>query len=128
MDTGIACFSQSITSPTTLVSHPHWGAIFETAVIGEIRKLASALPYKINMHHWRTTGGAEVDLILEANSTYYPIEVKATASPSRKDTSGISAFRKSYPKLKIEKGLVIAPCDQFLPISERDYAFPWDSE
>ena len=127
-DTGLACFLQSISSPAALTSHPHWGGIYETAVINDIRKLAGALPFKVAMYHWRSTGGAEVDLILEVNSTLYPIEIKSTATPSRQDTTGISAFRNTYPDLKIERGLVIAPCDRLLQISNSDYAMPWDSE
>ena len=127
-DTGLACFLQAISSPTALASHPCWGAIFETAVVNDIRKMAAILPFKMAMHHWRSNGGAEVDLILEKDSQFYPIEIKANASPKRQDTSGITAFRKTYPHLNIQKGLVIAPCTQFFPISNNDYALPWDSQ
>ena len=53
-------------------------------------------------------------------------EIKAKTNPSRADTSGISAFRKTYPELSIEKGLVICLTDSFYQLSENDYAIPWD--
>lgn len=42
-DSGVACFSLAISTPKALPSHPQWGAIFETAVYGEVRKALSLL-------------------------------------------------------------------------------------
>lgn len=126
-DTGISCAAQAISSPQAVPAHPLWGALFETAAVGEIRKMASLLSPKPNLYHWRSHGGAEVDLILERDGIFYPIEVKARSRPGRSDTTGITAFRKTYPKLRIEKGLVIAPTEEFGQLSEDDYAIPWDA-
>ncbi len=41
-------------------------------------------------------------------------------------TNLFHAFRKTFPRLEIEKGLVLAPVDAAFPISEQDYALPWD--
>ena len=79
-----------------------------------------------NIYHWRSHAGAEVDFLLEHNGTFFPIEVKVKSNPSRADCSGITAFRSTYPKLKIEKGLVLAPAEKIVQISERDFAMPWD--
>ena len=125
-DTGLLCNMMVISSPHSLGGHPLWGAIFETAVCAEIRKMISRMSPVPNMYHWRSHGGAEVDIILERDGIYYPIEVKGKSLPSKKDTSGIQAFRNTYPHLRIGKGLVIAPTDKFLQISENDYALPWD--
>ena len=125
-DTGLACSMQAISSPQALGGHPLCGAIFETAIVGEIRKMCSLLSPRPNLYHWRTNGGAEVDLILERDGKYYPIEVKAKSTPSRKDTTGITAFRNSYPNFKIEKGLVLSPTEKILQLSELDWAMPWD--
>ena len=125
-DTGLACTAQAISSPRAIGGHPLWGALFETAVAGEIRKLCSVLSPKPNMYHWRTHAGAEVDLLLERDGIFFPIEIKAGSNPTAADLSGITAFRKTYPGLHVEKGLVIAPIDKILPLSEKDYAIPWD--
>jgi hypothetical protein len=68
-----------------------------------------------------------VDFLLERDGTFFPVEVKAASRPSRGDTSGITAFRKTYPRLRIAKGLVVAPCEAMLPLSEDDFAMPWDA-
>lgn len=125
-DTGQICFCQAISSPQSLGDHPLRGAIFETAVVQEIRKHLSWISESVNLYHWRSHGGAECDLILEQNGKYYPIEIKTKTNPTRADIRGISAFRKTYPKLSIERGLVICLADSFYQLSENDYAIPWD--
>ncbi|MBI4861727.1 MAG: ATP-binding protein [Candidatus Riflebacteria bacterium] len=126
-DTGLACSALAISAPRALPAHPAWGALFETAVFSEVRKAASVLSPRPTIHHWRTAGGAEVDLILERDGVLYPLEVKAASNPSRRDTAGLLAFRKSHPGLRIADGLVIAPCDKLLQLSENDHAMPWDA-
>ena len=125
-DTGLACLTQAISTPKAIGGHPLWGAIFETAVATELRKQTAFLPPKPNFYHWRAHSGAEVDMLLEYNGVLYPIEVKAKTNPSRRDTTGISAFRKRYPELNIARGLVVAPCSNVIQLSENDYATPWD--
>lgn len=125
-DTGLACRAQLLSSPAALGGHPLLGALFETAVAAEIRKHASALPTPPQIYHWRSNGGAEVDLLLERDGAFYPIEAKLRSTPSRRDTTGITAFRKTYPHLRIERGLVIAPTEKALQLSDQDWALPWD--
>lgn len=125
-DTGLACLTQAISTPKAIGGHPLWGAMFETAVATELRKQTAFLSPMPNFYHWRAYSGAEVDIILEYNGILHPIEIKAKTNPSRRDTMGISAFRKKYPRLNIAHGLVIAPCSGIIQLSECDYAVPWD--
>ncbi|MDP3975578.1 MAG: ATP-binding protein [bacterium] len=126
-DTGLACYAQAVSSPVALLGHPLWGAVFETAVVTEIRKCVATMSSPPRMYHWKRYSGAEVDLILERDGVYYPIEIKASSQPSRKDTLGMSAFRAAYPHLKVAPGLVVCPTQKCLQISELDFAMPWDS-
>ncbi|MGC9260465.1 MAG: DUF4143 domain-containing protein [Phycisphaerae bacterium] len=82
-DTGLSCSLQRISAPSTLSGHPLTGALFETAVAGEIRKLSATLSTPSSMYHWRSHSGAEVDLLLERDGTFYPMEVKLSSRPSR---------------------------------------------
>ncbi|MEJ5259105.1 MAG: ATP-binding protein [Anaerohalosphaeraceae bacterium] len=125
-DTGLACALQAISSPKALGTSPLLGRLFETAVVGQIRKLSAVLSGRPILHHWRTLRGAEVDLLLERDGRFYPIEIKVAGVPSRSDVSGIAAFRKTYPNLQIEKGLVICPVEKIMALSDEDYAVPWD--
>lgn len=125
-DTGLACHLARITSSEAIGGHPLAGALFETAVISEIRKLMAPLARKAACYHWRIHSGSEVDLILERDGMLYPIEVKLNSRPSRKDTQGIRAFRETYPDKLIAPGLVIAPAEQLEKISENEAVVPWD--
>jgi predicted AAA+ superfamily ATPase len=125
-DTGQVCFSLAISTPNALGSSPSWGAIFETAVVNEIRKQLLFMGGPFNLYHWRSHAGAECDLIIERDGVYFPIEIKAKTKPSRSDTSGLAAFRKTYPKLAIAKGLVICLAETSYPLSEQDNAIPWN--
>jgi predicted AAA+ superfamily ATPase len=126
-DTGLACSLNLISSHKALGGHPMLGALFETAVAAEIRKLSSCISTPPQIYHWRCHGGAEIDMLLERDGILYPIEIKAKSNPDKDDTKGISAFRRIYPKLNIAAGLVICPCEKFMKISENDYAIPWDT-
>jgi predicted AAA+ superfamily ATPase len=77
------------------------------------------------IHHWRSHGGAEVDIVLERDRVLYPIEVKATSRPSRCDSMAMTVFRRSQAA-RVAPGLVIAPTDAILRLSEDTYALPWD--
>jgi hypothetical protein len=127
-DTGLACSLQTISAPQTLAGHPLAGALFESAVVAEIRKLSATLATPPNSYHWRSHGGGEVDLLLERDGTFYPLEVKLSSRPTRQDTRGISAFRETYPKLKIAPGLVICPVEGMGRLSETEHCLPWDSQ
>ncbi|MDA3874798.1 MAG: DUF4143 domain-containing protein [Kiritimatiellae bacterium] len=125
-DTGMASHLQMISSPDVLSGHPLAGSFFETAVVSEIRKLSKTLPVPPALYHWRSHGGAEVDLLMERDGTWYPIEVKMHTRPGKKDAKGIHAFRESYPALTVSPGLVICPCEQIQPLSNHAHAVPWD--
>lgn len=119
-DTGLACWAQAVSSPHALGGHPLWGPLFESYVVADLRKQMALLSPAPRMHHWRSAGGAEVDLLLERDGRFHPIEIKAKSRVSRADA------REAYPDLKVAPGLVIAPCERFERIGEMDYALPWD--
>jgi hypothetical protein len=125
-DCGLAAAALRISSPRALSDHPTLGALFETAVVGEIRRLCTVLSPKPAMHHWRSHGGAEVDLILERDGILYPMEIRATAHPAKRDTSGLRAFRSTHQGARIAPGLVIAPTETLVRIGEHELAIPWD--
>jgi len=125
-DTGLISSAMRLSSPAALLDHPAFGAIFETAVVGEIRRLISVLSPKPALYHWRSHGGAEVDLLLERDGLLFPIEIKLKSQPARTDTRGLAAFRATHPKFRIAPGLVLAPTDSITRLSEHDHAIPWD--
>ena len=125
-DTGLACHLQSIASARTLSGHPMAGALFESAVMAEIRKQIATMSTRPNLYHWRLHSGSEVDLILERDGRLYPIEIKLNSRPKRKDARGLRAFREHQAGKSVAPGLVIAPVEETQQLTDDDYALPWD--
>jgi hypothetical protein len=125
-DTGVACHALAVSTPAALGGHPAWGPLFETAVAGEVRKQLSLLAPRPNLYHWRAHGGAEVDLLLERDGRFFPIEIKASTRLSTNDARGLAAFRETYPRLNIAPGLVLAPVETVFPLAKNAWAVPWD--
>lgn len=126
-DTGLVCSALAISAPSAVSSHPQWGAIFETLCVNEVLKQCSIMSPSPIPYHWRVHGGSEVDLILEWNGCYYPIEIKSKSHPDRHDARGIAIFRKTYATLKVGKGLIVAPCEDCYPITPEVDLLPWDA-
>ena len=76
-DTGLACYHARISSPSALGGHPLAGALFETAMANELRKRASLLAGSTAFSHWRSAGGAEIDLILERDGVLHAATPRA---------------------------------------------------
>ncbi len=125
VDTGFACYLMRINSPQALLGHPSFGHLFETFCVNQIIRVLKGLGKNYNLYHWRTNGGAEVDLLIEVDGIFYPIEFKAKTNPTKRDLRGITQFRQDYPGLRIGRGFVVHAGDKFYPLTEADIAVPW---
>ena len=123
-DTGIGTFLLKLSSPASLGIYPHFGALFETFVLSQINAAMVSLSIEPNIYHWRSSGGAEVDLILERDGYLYPIEIKAKSHITSRDTSGIMAFRNAHPHSRIRDGVVIYAGDRCYRVNEYVVALP----
>lgn len=126
IDTALACHLMHISTPNALLGHPKLGALFETYIVNDIMRQLPLLRGKPAVYHWRTHAGAEVDLLLELDNTYYPIEIKCKKRPTTKDTSGIRAFKETYPNLNIAPALIICAIDKITPVTDDCFAIPFN--
>jgi len=55
--------------------------------------------------YWRARDGTEVDLLIEEDGLVFPVEVKLTASPSRRTAAAISRLQKAG--LEVGPGAVV---------------------
>ena len=125
-ETGLTVNLLSLASPGSIADSPLRGRLFETLVTGEIRKAASLMSPAPSLYHWRSAGGAEVDLVLEWDSTLYPMEIKLASAPGKRDASGLTAFSAAHPSYRLAPGLIICACASPYPITENCWAVPWD--
>ncbi len=100
-DTGIInslCgrLEMSLKSHTTL-----YGKLFEHFIILEIIRLIHYYNKSWKIYFWRTSQGAEVDLIIELNkNSLYAVEIKSSEYVSSKDLQGLKQFMELYPQSK----------------------------
>lgn len=81
-DTGLLHHLLNIDSLETLNNHPIRGASWETFVIEDLlRREAIQYPYS-QAYFWRTSNGAEVDLLLERGDERHLVEVKTARALS----------------------------------------------
>ena len=125
-DTGLAAWTQRISSPTALMSNPIQGALFETHVVLDLFKQTQTMSHPPAAHHWRAHSGPEVDLVLERDGMFVAVEAKSSARVTRSDTRGIRAFRETYPRLKHGLGVVVAAVQETVLVGDDIIAVPYD--
>lgn len=76
-DTGLVCWLMGIETVSQLHLHPQYGAIFETAIVLELRKRSLNDGRLPRLYFWRDNGKLEIDLIEEKPDGPHPIEVKS---------------------------------------------------
>ncbi len=80
LDTGLLCGLLGIHNASSLATHPLRGAIFESFVVSEVRKSLLNQGTRPSLYFWRTSGGQEVDLLVELQGGLLPVEVKSSAT------------------------------------------------
>jgi len=111
-DTGILHSLLQINDFNQLLGHPTLGSSWETLVIENIiRALPSFYPY-----FYRTSNGAEIDLILKNGTFLFAIECKVSMSP--KPTKG---FWLSVKNLNPNRAYIAAPVSEEYQLEENIY-------
>jgi predicted AAA+ superfamily ATPase len=105
---------------------PYLGAAFETLVAGDIRRMARALAPAPAIFHWRSHGGAEVDLVLERDGRLWPIEIKCTSAVTRRHEAGFRALRETYPSADFGMNCIVAAVPFVRQSSPETAVVPWD--
>lgn len=124
LDTGSLCYLTGLKDATHAASGPMGGAIFETAVVGEIYKTLVHRGEEPRLYFWRTASGMEVDIIVESGGMLVPVEVKLSSTPRPAMAKGINAFRSLFGD-RATTGYVVHPGDVTLPLGDGNKALPF---
>ncbi|MDE0119346.1 MAG: ATP-binding protein [Bdellovibrionales bacterium] len=114
-DTGLLHALLDIETGNELFGHPIYGISFESYAIENI---CYHLP-KWNSYFYRTSGGAELDLILERAKKRIAIEIKASSSPQPS-----RGFWSAIDDVKASKKYIVAPVSEPYPIQGGVTVFP----
>lgn len=97
-DMGLCLHLQGIRDAQALSLAPHFGRLFETFAIMEIRKLTAHAGRAWEGHFWRTPQGVECDLVWPAGGRVTPIEIKHGGTIRADDLNGLKRFMAAYPE------------------------------
>lgn len=73
------------------------GAGLETLCYQELRAVNDALGLEYELFYWRTSDGTEVDFVLYGPCGLLALEVKRSNRYTRRDLTGLRAFKTDYP-------------------------------
>lgn len=108
-------------------TEPATGALVETFVAAEIAKQLTWNDVPARLGHYRTSDGAEIDLIIEADDgRIVAIEVKATSTPRAADFRWLSRLRDQLDRTgdDFRCGVVLHTGTARLPFGDRLVALP----
>ena len=114
-DSGLLHELLGVNSLDTLEAHPKLGASWEGFAIEQIL----AHNDERNAYHWRTHGGAELDLMLVMGGRRLGCEFKYSSSPS-----STRSMQIALTDLRLDHLYVVCPITAAFPISERITALP----
>jgi hypothetical protein len=98
VDSGLAAHLQGVSadrlSPVDPDAVRRFGALLETFVVTEILKQIGWATQRVTPYHFRTSGGAEVDLVLEAHDgRVAAVEIKAASRVAPAAAAGLRHLR-----------------------------------
>ena len=121
-DTGLACYLAKITGPDTLMASYLKGAMAETYIVNEIIKTYSNEKENAAFYYYRSSGGNEVDLLIQRNGEINLIECKGGIETNASD---VNAFgRLGETKDRIGPSCIVCMTETPYPVKKDVYAIP----
>jgi len=123
-DTGIICAVRELNSKRLIQQPEIFGLLLESFVYNELRKQASWINKQLNFYHYRDKKKVEVDIIIEDSmGDCFAIEVKASATLTSKDFTGLERF-KNIAGERFKLGILLYDGDHTTAFGDRLFAVP----
>ena len=124
LDAGLLAAMRDVSPDVVCKDKTSFGAILETFVFSELRKIATWSEQRCTFSHFRDKDKNEVDIVLEnRRGEVVGIEVKSSATVSAGDFSGMRKLADACGK-KFVQGMVLYDHDQVVPFGENMFAAP----
>ena len=123
IDPGLAAFLAGLHSAAEVRGAREAGALFETLVHHHLRRLASTMTPAGLVHHWRTSDGKEVDLVLTHGRKMVAFECKLTDRPLASHARHLRLFRELHPECVA--GVVVHGGERIEHLGRGIVALPW---
>jgi predicted AAA+ superfamily ATPase len=122
LDTGLAAYLTEWSSPETLEAGAMSGAILETWVLAEVIKSYWHAGRQAPIYYYRDKDKKEIDILIFRDGTIYPIEIKKTTAPSKRDIRHFSVLDKLG--VPVGPGTVLCLSKTVMPITDTVWAIP----
>lgn len=123
-DTGLLSYLVGVDGEGFLQDPTQLGHVLENFVVMELLKQSTWSKIAVNLYHYRTAAGQEVDIVLEArDSRVVAIEVKLSKTLHLSDFKGIDAFEQEIGN-KFHRGVVFYMGDKVIPYAHNKQAIP----
>ena len=99
-DIGVVNALSGRTSPSSVRGTTAYGILFEHFIILEVYRLIHYAEKPHKLFHWRSSHGAEVDLVLETADTLWAIEIKSSPTVKSGNLTGLKLFKTDHPDAK----------------------------
>jgi hypothetical protein len=100
------------------------GALFENFIAAELARQSTWAGREVRLHHFRTAGGREIDLLAEdRDGSVVGIEAKLGATPHERDFRGLAHLRDQLGE-RFKAGIVLNTGAETLRFGERLWAVP----
>jgi len=107
-DIGVVNAINGRTSVSSVRGSTIYGMLFEHFIILETYRLIHYAEKPFRVFHWRSSHGAEVDMIVEASDVLWAIEIKSSQIVKSGVLKGLRSFMEDHPKAK---PLCVSTCD-----------------
>lgn len=121
VDSGLLCHLLGIRRAEDLWVHPLRGAVFESFVVSELRKLFMHHGQRPPLYHWRDSQGHEVDVLIDMGTHCMPVEIKAGQTVAGDFFKGLDHYTKLSAGLG---GVLVYGGDEFLEHHDHRL-WPW---
>lgn len=103
IDTGLACRLQGWSSAAPIMTSPQQGHLFENLVFSEIYKLNINKQLGLQIYHWRSRDGEEIDFLIQQEPNKFLFVEAKVSSTKTIDPLRLAevkkVFQKNSPKL-----------------------------
>ena len=100
------------------------GALLESFVVSELLKQSTWTDRHLQISHFRTKDGTEVDIVLEdEQGALVALEVKAAATVTKKDFRGLEQVKQATGK-SLRAAAVLYDGKEAVPFGDRQWALP----
>jgi len=115
-DTGLCCYLLKWPNEDTLQTGPLAGALFENYVLNQLTIKYQLLPDAPELFYYRDIDSKEIDIVLSDFDSLTPLEIKAAATPNKRDIQKFDIL--SQFKKPIKNGGIICNIQTPIPVNE----------